>query len=75
MITHFSHWWDLELFEQINERIGPVRQLQAGYKRSVYENYIIARDTADEDVMHRRKSKASVQDALMGGLKRRTKNA
>jgi hypothetical protein len=30
IITHFGQNWDLELYAQINERAGPVRQMQAG---------------------------------------------
>jgi SNF2 family DNA or RNA helicase len=74
IIVHFSHWWDLETFAQINERIGPVRQKQAGHNRCVFEVYLIAKDTADEDVMARRAGKISVQEALMQGLKRRVKS-
>ena len=71
IITHFGHNWNLELFDQINERIGPVRQLQSGYERPVFQNFIIARDTVDEDVMHRRETKRAVQDVLLEACKRR----
>jgi SNF2 family DNA or RNA helicase len=36
IIVFFSHWWDMEQRMQIIERIGPVRQLQAGHNRKVY---------------------------------------
>lgn len=71
IIVHFSHTWDLELYQQINERIGPMRQMQAGYNRPVFQYDIIARDTMDEDVIARRINKASVQDALMTALRKR----
>jgi len=69
IIVSFAHWWDLELYQQIFERIGPVRQLQAGYNRPVFEYLIIARDTVDEVVISRRGSKKSVQDALLDYMK------
>ena len=64
-IAFFSHWWDLELRQQIIERIGPVRQLQAGYDRPVYVYNLLAAGTIDYTVLQRHKSKKSVQDCLM----------
>ena len=55
------------------ERIGPVRQAQAGYKRPVFIHNIIARDTVDELVIDRVQSKKSVQDLLLAYMKRRTR--
>lgn len=75
IIAVFGHWWNLEEFQQIIERIGPVRQLQAGYKRPVFIHHIIAADTIDEVVMARRESKRSVQDLLLEAMKRRKVNA
>ena len=69
VLTFFSHWWDLEQFQQICERIGPTRQVQAGHPRPVFIHYIVARGTVDELVMARRKSKASVQEILLENLK------
>lgn len=71
IITHFGHNWNLELYDQINERIGPMRQMQSGHDRLVFHNHIIARDTVDELVMARRESKRSVQDILLEAMKRR----
>jgi hypothetical protein len=64
-IAHFTHTWDLELRQQINERIGPVRQLQSGYNRTVLIYNLIAKSTLDEEVLERTRTKRSVQDALM----------
>lgn len=69
ILVFFGHWWDLEQHDQIVERIGPVRQLQAGHDRPVFIHYIVARDTVDEVVMARRESKRSVQDLLMDYMK------
>ena len=68
-IAYFSDWWDLELRQQIMERIGPVRQIQAGYDRVVLEYPIIARGTLDELVVVRHSQKRSVQDLLMEAAK------
>jgi|AntAceMinimDraft_13_1070369.scaffolds.fasta_scaffold01617_8 SNF2 family DNA or RNA helicase len=71
IIVFFSHWWNLEEFQQIIERIGPVRQLQAGHNRPVFIYHIVAADTLDEMVMERRESKREVQDILMSSMKRK----
>lgn len=71
ILAVFGHWWNLEEYQQIIERIGPVRQLQAGHKRPMFLYQIIARDTIDEDVMLRRESKREVQDILLDAMKRR----
>ena len=68
----FDHWWDLEHHQQITERIGPVRQAQAGHKRPVYHHYIIASGTLDAAVMQRLQSKSSVQDLLLQAMKARS---
>jgi len=71
ILVFFSHWWDLEQFQQIIERIGPTRQLQAGHDRPVFIYHIVATDTVDEIVMARRESKREVQDLLLEAMKRR----
>ena len=70
-ICYFSHWWNLEEREQIAERLGPVRQAQAGHNRASFVYNIVARGTVDEDVLARLTTKCSVQDALRGAMKRR----
>lgn len=71
IIAFFGHNWNLEEYQQIIERIGPTRQLQAGHDRAVFIYHIIARDTVDEVVMERRESKREVQDLLLEAMKRR----
>lgn len=71
ILVFFSHDWNLEEWLQFIERIGPTRQAQSGYDRSVYVHYLVARNTADEDVLARRESKRAVQDVLMASMKRR----
>lgn len=70
ILVFFSHWWSLEEFQQIIERIGPVRQLQAGHNRPVFIHHIVAADTVDELVMARRETKRDVQDLLLEAMKR-----
>lgn len=72
ILAIFGHWWDLEQYLQILERIGPVRQLQAGHNRPVFIYHIVAAGTVDELVMARRDSKRTVQDILLEAMKRRT---
>ena len=70
ILVFFSHWWDLEQYQQIIERIGPTRQAQAGHPRAVFLYHIVARDTVDELVMLRRETKKEVQDILLDALKK-----
>jgi len=71
ILVFFSHWWDLEQYQQIIERIGPTRQAQAGHERPVFVHHIVAADTVDEIVMARRESKREVQDLLLEAMKAR----
>jgi len=69
IMADFSLGWNLEYDQQIIERIGPMRQKQAGYDRPVYRYRIVARDTMDEVVLERLRSKRTVQDVLLESLK------
>lgn len=71
ILVYFSVDWNFENHAQIAERIGPVRQAQAGYKRNVYVYKILARGTIDEDVLEVLEKKGSIQDALMNGMRKR----
>jgi SNF2 family DNA or RNA helicase len=66
----FSPNFNLEEHLQIIERIGPTRQLQAGYDRPVFIHRIIARDTVDELVLERLTTKRRVQDILLDAMNR-----
>lgn len=70
-LAFFGNWWNLEERLQVIERIGPVRQAQAGFKRVVRIFNIVATDTVDELVIARVDSKRSVQDLLLDYMKRR----
>ena len=74
IIVFFGLNWNLEEHLQIIERIGPTRQMQAGYDRPVFIYRIIAKATVDELVLERLETKREVQDILMAAMKRRKKN-
>lgn len=65
----FSQWWDLEQYQQVIERIGPMRQLQAGHPRLVTVFNIIAAGTMDEVALEAKGSKKTVQDKLLEYLR------
>lgn len=69
VLVFFGHNWNLEDRLQIIERIGPVRQMQAGYDRPVWIYNIIARNTVDQLVLDRVETKKSVQELLMQNMK------
>ena len=69
-IVFFGHWWNLESYQQVIERIGPVRQMQSGHKRNVFIYHLLANGTLDFEVMRRRDTKASVQDLLLNAMRR-----
>lgn len=71
ILVYFGMNWNLEHRLQIMERLGPVRQFQAGHNRPVFIYNILARDTIDELVLARVETKREVQDILMDAMTRR----
>lgn len=71
ILTFFGLNWSLEEHMQIIERIGPMRQKQAGFNRPVFVHYIMARDTVDDMVFDRLASKRTVQEILIEAMKRK----
>ena len=71
ILVDYSSGWDLEYDDQIMERIGPLRQYQAGLNRPVYRYRIMAHRTADYLVKKRRETKRSVQSILLEAMKRK----
>lgn len=71
ILVFFGQNWSLEEHDQILERIGPMRQRQAGLNRPVFVYYILADDTVDDMVRARIMSKRSVQDILLEAMKRK----
>jgi SNF2 family DNA or RNA helicase len=73
IVVWFSMTWNLEEFEQLVERIGPTRQVQAGLHRTVYCHMLVAEHTVEEEMVERIDTKATVQDSLRQAMKRRSK--
>jgi len=71
ILVFFGVNWNLEEHQQIIERIGPMRQKQAGLDRPVFVHLILARGTVDYMVLDRLRGKRSVQDILLEAMKRR----
>jgi hypothetical protein len=70
VLIRFGRDWNLENQMQMAERIGPVRQFQAGLDRAVLIYDIVTVDTLDEDVIERHISKRETQDILMAAMRR-----
>lgn len=66
----YSTNWSAENDAQAIERIGPTRQMQSGYDRVVSVIRAVARGTVEESAVKRLKSRVSVQEALLDGLKK-----
>lgn len=74
IIAYFGHDWKTGERMQILERIGPMRQFQAGLERPVYVYDIVAKNTVDEKVMRVHHENISVQDALLDAMNPRRNN-
>jgi SNF2 family DNA or RNA helicase len=71
ILAFFSLSWNLEEHMQIIERIGPMRQKQAGLNRPVFLHYLMARNTVDGMILERLSSKKSTQEILLEAMKER----
>ncbi len=71
ILVRFGHDWKTGERIQMLERIGPMRQFQAGLERNVFVYDIIAKDTVDEDVLAVHETNCTVMEALMSAMKRR----
>lgn len=71
ILVRFGRGWKTGEEMQMLERIGPMRQLQAGLDRNMFVYNITAKDTVDEDVAAAHIANISVQDALLNAMKRR----
>jgi hypothetical protein len=69
VVCFFSTNWFAEDDTQLIERVGPMRQMQAGFDRVVTVHRIIARGTVEESAVKRLTTKVSVQEALIEGLR------
>jgi len=75
IIVFFSSGYNLEEDQQVIERIGPTRQVQAGFNRPVHVVRILARNTIDEIVLESLQTKSSIQSAIMRAMKKVVANA
>lgn len=73
--SHITCWfgmnWSLEYYEQLNARLGPVRQKQSGTGKTPIVHHIMVRDSVDEVVLAKLESKDSLQVALKKAIKAR----
>ena len=65
ILVFFSTGWNLEEHDQIIERIGPMRQKQAGHPRSVFVYNIVAKNTIDEIVQEQIDHKRDLMDLIL----------
>ena len=70
ILAFFSIDWNLEEHLQVIERIGTLRQKQAGHNRPVFLHYILSKGTIDELILERLSTKKSVQEVLLNAVKR-----
>jgi hypothetical protein len=64
----FTPFFSLDNFLQVIERIGPMRQMQSGYKRIVNIFLIEAEGTWDSRVWDMLQNKRSVNDMVTDAL-------
>lgn len=69
-LVWYSLDWDLDNYQQANERIGAARQVSAGRTGPVLIHHIIARGTIDDAVLLRLTTKCSVQEAIRNAMKK-----
>ena len=69
-ILHYTYTWNAELWTQMNERVGPARQAQAGKKAAVRIWYAVAKGTVDRDVVDSNFGKISVEQAFKRARRR-----
>ncbi len=68
-VVHFSLNWSLELYSQINERVGATRQVQSGDPKPVRYFHLVVPDTYDELVLEALHDKDATQKGLLAAVK------
>lgn len=71
IMVYFGHDWKTGERMQILERIGPMRQFQAGREDGFFVYDIVARGTEDENVMRVHHENITVQNVLLDAMNRR----
>jgi hypothetical protein len=69
-LVQFGHIWKSGAVQQFIERIGPMRQLQAGLNRQVTIHRIVAQGTIDLDIIKANKNDWTIQDFFLDAMKR-----
>lgn len=70
ILVWYSLPWSLELYEQTVERIGPMRQQQAGFDRPTLVYRLLAKGTIDERIAVALSEKRTVQEYVLTSLVR-----
>ncbi len=70
ILAFFGMTFNWEHYAQIIERIGPMRQKQAGHDRPCYVYLILGRNTFDEVADGRLREKRSLEEALLTYMER-----
>lgn len=73
IVALFSLTWNLEHYMQLIERVGPMRQKQAGFNRPVTVHRIITKGTIDETIRERITSKRTVQEVMLEAMERKAR--
>ena len=61
----YEPFYSVEQYEQVLERLSPIRQAQSGYNRTVYYHYITSDLGVDEKVWESLKAKKDVEKELI----------
>lgn len=69
ILVRYGHSWNYEYNAQMLERIGPTRQIQAGFDRPVLIYDIVTKNTLEEAVISRVDGKRTVEDSLRAYMK------
>lgn len=71
ILARLDFWWDMDVWDQMAERLGPVRQWQLNPKnpKPSFVYPIVANDTIDDLVLLRHETKRSTQSLLTDYMK------
>ena len=70
ILIFISPTYNLEHYLQVIERIGPMRQKQSGYNRSVYIYHVFTENTIEPEVYECLNKKENVQEKLLKNLEK-----